>query len=166
MPWLESNVSSEKSSMRNISSSFTPLIPGSPDQLEMRRKAMRNLVRAVSESLSRGTTSVAKAVVEDLTASFPMPVIVEIDWDGSRTDGHPMIRIRTSSTSRNGLLERLSPRQQTVAGLLEEGLTNAEIATRLGISVATVKDHVHGVLSQTGFKRRAALVAAMRRPPS
>jgi len=152
--------------MRDIANSFTPLIPGSPEQLAARGSAMRNLVHAVSESVLRGETAVAKTVVDDLAASFAMPVIVEIDWDRSRAEGHPMIRIRTSSASRDRLLEHLSPRQRTVARLLEDGLTNAEIAMRLGISIATVKDHVHAVLSQTGFKRRAALVAALRGPRS
>jgi DNA-binding NarL/FixJ family response regulator len=152
--------------MRDIANAFTPLIPGSPEQLAARGSAMRNLVHAVSESVFRGETSVARTVVEDLAASFPMPVIVEIDWDRSRAEGHPMIRIRTSSAPRDDLLQRLSPRQRTVAQLLEEGLTNAEIAMRLGISIATVKDHVHAVLAQTGFKRRAALVAALRGPRS
>ena len=152
--------------MQDISNSFTPLIPGTPEQIAARRSAMRNLVKAVSESLLRGETSITTAVVEDLTASFPMPVIVEIDWDQSRAEGHPMIRIRTSTAVRDSLIRRLSPRQQTVALLLEDGLTNADIAIRLGISIATVKDHVHGVLSQTGFKRRAALVAALRGPRS
>jgi two-component system, NarL family, nitrate/nitrite response regulator NarL len=152
--------------MSDISNSFAPLIPGTPGQLAARRSAMRALVNAVSESLSRGTTTVPTAALDDLTASFPIPVVIEIDWDRSRSEGHPMIRIRTSTAARDRLLERLSPRQQSVVRLLEEGLTNADIAVRLGISIATVKDHVHDVLSQTGFKRRAALVAALRGPRS
>jgi hypothetical protein len=67
--------------MRDIANSFTPLIPGSPEQLAARGSAMRNLVHAVSESVLRGETTVAKTVVDDLAASFPMPVIVEIDWE-------------------------------------------------------------------------------------
>jgi len=152
--------------MRDIANSFTPLIPGSPEQLAARASAMRNLVNAVSESVLRGERSVANTVVDDLAASFPMPVVVEVDWDRSRAEGHPMIRIRTSSASRDLVLQRLSPRQRSVVRLLEEGLTNAEIAMRLGISIATVKDHVHAVLAQTGFKRRGALVAALRGPRS
>ena len=42
------------------------------------------------------------------------------------------------------------------------GDTNAEIAQRLGISVATVKSHVLHLMEKTGFKTRTELVSEAR----
>jgi two-component system, NarL family, nitrate/nitrite response regulator NarL len=150
--------------MSDTPTSVAPLIPGTPEQLVARRSAMRNLLTAVSDALSSGDTTVLHTLLDDLATSFPVPVMIEIDWDQSRSEGHPIIQIRTVRASRERVLQQLSPRQRDVARLLEEGLTNAEMANRLGISIATVKDHVHRILLRSGLKRRAALVAAMRDP--
>ena len=58
----------------------------------------------------------------------------------------------------------LTPREREVAALIAEGKTNKEIATTLVLSLATVKDHVHHVLTKTGLASRAAVVAAWHRP--
>jgi len=58
---------------------------------------------------------------------------------------------------------RLPPRQQEVLGLLGEGLTNKEIAQRLGISPATVKIHVARVTSWLGAVNRTDAVARAQR---
>ena len=60
-------------------------------------------------------------------------------------------------------MRALSARQREVATLISLGLSNSEIADRLGISLATVKDHVHQMLKRTGLRSRGALAAAMRR---
>jgi NarL family two-component system response regulator LiaR len=59
----------------------------------------------------------------------------------------------------------LTPRERDVLALLVEGLTNAEIAGRLGISRSTVKVHVSNTLSKLGVSSRgeAATVAIQRR---
>lgn len=56
---------------------------------------------------------------------------------------------------------RLSKRQAEVLGLLLHGRTNQEIADALGISLPTVKLHVHAILNATGARNRteAALLA-------
>jgi DNA-binding NarL/FixJ family response regulator len=59
---------------------------------------------------------------------------------------------------RSGAGARLSPRQAEVLGLLERGLRNPEIAEALGISVATVKLHVHAILKATGARSRTELL--------
>jgi DNA-binding NarL/FixJ family response regulator len=58
---------------------------------------------------------------------------------------------------------RLPPRQQEVLGLLAEGLTNKEIALRLGISPATVKIHVARVTNWLGAVNRTDAVARAQR---
>ncbi len=49
----------------------------------------------------------------------------------------------------------LSARERQVLWLVVQGLTNKEIATRLQIEVATVKNHVHNVLIKLRVKSRA-----------
>ena len=59
---------------------------------------------------------------------------------------------------------RLSPRRAEVLNLLNRGLRNNEIAEALGISVATVKLHVHAILKITGARSRTDLVVRNLRP--
>jgi DNA-binding NarL/FixJ family response regulator len=49
---------------------------------------------------------------------------------------------------------QLTRRESEVFGLLQEGLTNKEIAARLYISNATVKNHVHHILGKLELERR------------
>ena len=58
---------------------------------------------------------------------------------------------------------RLTPRQNEIAVLIEEGLSNKQIAQRLSIEVATVKNHVHSILDKLGVEGRAAAAAHVRR---
>lgn len=57
----------------------------------------------------------------------------------------------------------LTPREEEVVWLIEHGLSNKEIAQRLGIEVATVKNHVHNLLEKLHVRRRGD-VAAVARP--
>jgi DNA-binding NarL/FixJ family response regulator len=59
-------------------------------------------------------------------------------------------------------LERLTPREREVLGLIGRGFANKRIARELGLSEKTVKAHVGHVLSKLGVADRtqAALVAA------
>jgi two-component system, NarL family, nitrate/nitrite response regulator NarL len=50
---------------------------------------------------------------------------------------------------------RLTPRELEIITLLDEGLSNKQIAARLQIEVATVKNHVHNVLDKLDVKRRS-----------
>jgi DNA-binding NarL/FixJ family response regulator len=48
----------------------------------------------------------------------------------------------------------LTRREYEIGSLLEQHLSNKEIAARLGIEVATVKNHVHNLLEKLGVRRR------------
>lgn len=54
----------------------------------------------------------------------------------------------------------LSPRQQEVLAFLREGLTNPEIAVKLGVTERTVKAHCQEVFDRLGARNRTAAVAA------
>jgi DNA-binding NarL/FixJ family response regulator len=59
--------------------------------------------------------------------------------------------------------DALTVREREVAGLLDQGLTNKEIAKRLGIGAATVKNHVHNILEKLDLRRRGEAAALVRR---
>ncbi len=84
--------------------------------------------------------------------------------------GRPVVVIRPALNRRlaRELFAVLSLRERHVAGLIALGLRNREIAEQLGISLATVKDHVHHILQKSGLASRAALIAACasKRAPS
>ncbi len=50
--------------------------------------------------------------------------------------------------------EPLTPREREVLGWIATGRANKEIGRRLGISVQTVKNHVHSLLAKLGARRR------------
>ena len=56
----------------------------------------------------------------------------------------------------------LSPREREIIALVDAGMSNREIARRLGVSVATVKNHVHHALTKLHARSRWQAAAAMR----
>ncbi len=58
---------------------------------------------------------------------------------------------------------QLTPRERGIVALIDEGLSNKEIAARLGIEVCTVKNHVHHILEKLEVTRRTQAAASVRR---
>ena len=59
----------------------------------------------------------------------------------------------------------LTARELEVLVLLDEGLSNKQIARRLCIELATVKNHVHHILEKLQVRRRGEASAYLRRHP-
>jgi DNA-binding NarL/FixJ family response regulator len=56
----------------------------------------------------------------------------------------------------------LTLREMEIIGLINDGLSNKEIARRLDIGVATTKTHVHNALAKLGLARRSQAACWMR----
>ena len=67
---------------------------------------------------------------------------------------------RTASAWERGTAAaQLTPRETDVLSLLAQGMSNAEVATALFVSVATVRSHVHHILRKLAVRSRAEAVA-------
>lgn len=83
-----------------------------------------------------------------------------VDFAAARAIGLPVVVLKPQSAA---VMRKLSRREREVAGCIAEGLRNEQIASRLGIALSTVKDHVHHALEKTGMGSRAELAAAIAR---
>lgn len=74
------------------------------------------------------------------------------------------VTVLASEGARTGAPGRLTRREQEIVSLIDEGLSNKQIARRLSIELTTVKNHVHHILEKLGVTRRAEAAAALRVP--
>lgn len=63
----------------------------------------------------------------------------------------------------SSLVPQLTARELEIVWLLDSGLSNKEIARKLNIQLATVKNHVHNILGKLGVRRRTEAAAVVRR---
>ena len=93
---------------------------------------------------------------------------IESAWNGEaicspRVAAHAFSRLARLSGGRpTPPLSDLTPREREVAHLIEQGMSNKQIARRLVITLATVKNHVHHVLEKLGVQRRGEVGARIR----
>jgi DNA-binding NarL/FixJ family response regulator len=66
--------------------------------------------------------------------------------------------VRRASSLPSGITRR----ELQVLQLIEDGLSNKEIATHLSVELQTVKNHVHSILTKLDVQRRAQAGAAFR----
>jgi DNA-binding NarL/FixJ family response regulator len=83
-----------------------------------------------------------------------------------RTAGMLLNRISSLAETASGASgDALTPREQEVMTLVNEGLSNKQIAGLLGIRDATVKNHVHSILGKLRVRRRGEAAAQLRQRP-
>ncbi|MBI4277602.1 MAG: response regulator transcription factor [Armatimonadetes bacterium] len=73
-------------------------------------------------------------------------------------------RVATLAAERRSWATRaeLTPREREILELIDQGLSNKEIARRLFIEVRTVKNHVHHILEKLSVHRRGEAAARLR----
>jgi DNA-binding NarL/FixJ family response regulator len=102
--------------------------------------------------------------VDDLVATIHRAEQGELECS-SRVAGALLRRVNSLAAERPGDLsaQPLTPREIEVALLLDEGISNKQIAVRLQLEVPTVKLHVHHILRKLGVASRSEAVARLRR---
>ena len=99
---------------------------------------------------------------EELAAGIPKARLVVMEGSNHllfAADVDPFLRValdfldgRKPARRRSRLL---SDREKEVAGLVRDGLTNGEIAARLGITLRTAESHVEHIRDKLGFRSRS-----------
>ncbi|MEM8925331.1 MAG: LuxR C-terminal-related transcriptional regulator [Actinomycetota bacterium] len=111
----------------------------------------RQRVRELLDAVRLRPTELPVAELLELSA---LPVEVHLD----RPPGQEPVVFVTPRP--HPCFEALSDREREVATLVAAGFSNRQIADALFISQATVKDHVHAILTKTGFESRSKMAAA------
>jgi DNA-binding NarL/FixJ family response regulator len=102
---------------------------------------------------------VADASLEDLTVAVESAVRGElfcsprVAFTLLRRVGAMANQIR-SAEGETGPLSELTLREQEILKLVDQGMSNKEIAKQLGIGLATAKNHVHHILEKLHVHRR------------
>src|ERR1044071_6279851 len=101
---------------------------------------LRDVVRQLDQAASL-------AEVVQLSGDLTLRSGLTVDFTATRELGQPLVVLRPASPSD---LARLTPREREIAALIADGLSNKEIAARIGLTVGTVKHYVHQILDKTG----------------
>lgn len=67
------------------------------------------------------------------------------------------VNLNTEQKNTSKLLQKLSSKEQEVANLVAEGLSNNEISSKLGIQLVTVKKHISSIFTKLNVKDRVSL---------
>ncbi|HTO94605.1 MAG TPA: response regulator transcription factor [Bacteroidota bacterium] len=118
----------------------------------------------IAEALASGASAVLPRSVTatELTAALRAAsaglIVIHRDASGM------LAGMRGAANERESSGEALTPREITVLRTMGEGLSNKEIAARLGISEHTVKFHVAAILAKLGAASRTeAVMLGVRR---
>jgi DNA-binding NarL/FixJ family response regulator len=123
---------------------------------------LRAIVRALHAS-NAGQPSPSLASVVRLARELRVRAGVTVDFEATPELGQPLVVVRVLESApavQPASLRALTPREREIAELVAAGLSNKEIARRLGLTLGTVKHYVHQILDKTGLRGRVAIATA------
>lgn len=131
--------------------------PGAPLDSNTLRK-VHELVEAMQDQHGRG---VPRKKLVDLAGDDAVRAGLTVHVDPTGVLANPLVVLRVPAEDEpSACFRALTPRELEVAKLVAQGHRNRDIAVLLCLSVGTIKDHVHRILSKTELPSRAAIAAA------
>jgi two-component system, NarL family, nitrate/nitrite response regulator NarL len=148
-------------------------VPSIIQDVSMRSPTSRLLILGVDEADEEGVLALPEGIVCGLV---PRGASLEDLIDAITRTVHgefccplhlaaAMLRrlgARSPSGSRSTDRAPLTPREAQILRLIEQGLSNKEIASRLALASATIKNHIHNILEKFSVHRRSEAVARSR----
>lgn len=133
--------------------------------------ADRELLKAGIAALEASTRASIKAntatFIEDLCTPGTISTILSLNTPSGPDFEAASIGTAKpqKSDSTPSLCPELTQREQEILGLIVEGLSNKEIAVRLGIGLNTVKHHISRIFDKYAVQSRTALVSRALKEP-
>jgi DNA-binding CsgD family transcriptional regulator len=105
------------------------------------------------------------ASLSQLAGRVPEGCTVHVDFRHAATLGAPLVILERPAAIRPPRWPAtLTPREQEIAAFLATGASNKQIARAFGLTVGTVKAHVHTILGKLGLANRASVAASAWSP--
>ncbi|MGE0057689.1 MAG: LuxR C-terminal-related transcriptional regulator [Dehalococcoidia bacterium] len=130
------------------------------DERPLTDDALRDLRQLVAKANNPEST-LAPSEAMTIADTLGTGAGLTIDLRATAEIGAPVVVLRLKADQDERVIDGLTVRETEVATLVAAGLRNRDIAAQLGISQATVKDHVHHILTKSGLSSRAAIAAAL-----
>jgi DNA-binding NarL/FixJ family response regulator len=118
---------------------------------------LRAIVRQLQASNEEGTSL---SEVVKLASQVRAESGITVDFEATPELGQPLVVVRVPRSTPSPL-PGLTPREHEVADLIAQGLSNKQIARRLGITLGTAKHYVHQILEKTGLPTRVAIATRL-----
>jgi DNA-binding CsgD family transcriptional regulator len=126
--------------------------PFSDRQRDLLFASRRHLARAVARARRDGQVALQIAPTTGWVDAAGAPGLEPARGPAGHHAGRPAGRVHGPDGG------QLSPRERQVVGLVAAGMTDAQVARRLGLSTATVSKHLHRVYTRLGVPNRVAAV--------
>ncbi|HKY49705.1 MAG TPA: LuxR C-terminal-related transcriptional regulator [Candidatus Limnocylindria bacterium] len=110
---------------------------------------------ALLERITRAKNPPCAVLLRSETDPDELPQIARLVGRGYSVTSPGITVVRTALAGR----EVLTGREKQIVKLVAQGLTNAQIAERLSMSMHTAKEHVAQILRKQGLRRRIDLAA-------
>ena len=141
------------------------LEPGLPP-----RPLLAVLVNWIEELIGPGSDQLGKSTVVSLSDGTAMACeLLRIDNDVRVLHGvvallQPLAMVPDACLSLIAATYRLTPREHELLHHLASGLSTADVAREMGISLHTVRDHIKNLYRKTGTRSRSDLVGLLSHP--
>jgi DNA-binding NarL/FixJ family response regulator len=100
--------------------------------------------------------------IDDLVAAVHRAISGEVACS-ARIAASLFRRVAALSSEHNGRATRLllTTREYEIASMVARGMPNKEVARRLGLGAATIKNHVHNILQKMSIQRRGEIATLL-----